>query len=277
MTAQWFRLTLLGVSLILGWLLVLTASLAGTQRSRRRAGVAMRVSSRMTLRALGIRLDVRGERRSGAGLVVGNHVSWLDILVLTASAPMRQVAKSEVAGWPVVGTLARRSGALFVRRGSLRQLPALVDEMSLALRQGDKVQLFPEATTRCGGSVAEFRRAGFQAAIDAAVVVMPVTLTYRDAYGRQTAAPAFVGDESLLVAIRRVVRVPDLTVGVHWLRPIPAIAGTGQRAKDRARVTTLAESAVARDLQAPIIRRSSRATGPTPLTAPDPAPGTIIG
>jgi 1-acyl-sn-glycerol-3-phosphate acyltransferase len=112
----------------------------------------------MTLRALGIRLDMRGTPRSGPGLVVGNHVSWLDILALTASAPMRQVAKSEVASWPIIGTMARRSGAIFVRRDSWRQLPAMVEEMTTALRQGEKVQVFPEATTRCGGAIAEFRR-----------------------------------------------------------------------------------------------------------------------
>ncbi len=85
-----------------------------------------------------------------------------------------------------------------------------------------------------------------------------------DAQGRHTAAPAFVGEESLLTAIRRTNALPGLTVGVHWLRPIPAIAGTGQRAKDRARITTLVESAVARDLQTSIIRRRSRPTAPTP-------------
>ena len=136
--------------------------------------------------------------------------------------------------------------------------------------------MFPEATTRCGGALADFRRAGFQAAIDAAVVVLPVTLTYRDRQGRQTAAPAFVGDETLLAAIRRTVALRDLTVAVHWLRPVPAIAGTGQWAKDRARVSTLAESAIACDLQVPVIRRQARAVGLPPLRTLRPAPGTMI-
>ena len=132
--AQWFRLTLFGAAVVLGWLLVVAAAAGGTERSQRRGGRAVRASSRMTLRALGIELDTRGKPRSGAGLVVGNHVSWLDILVLTASTAMRPVATSEVAAWRVVGTLARRSGTLFLRRESWRQLPALVENMTTALR-----------------------------------------------------------------------------------------------------------------------------------------------
>jgi hypothetical protein len=108
-------------------------------------------------------------------------------------------------------------------------------------------------------------------------VVLPVTLTYRDGDGRQTAAPAFVGDESLLAAIRRAVALPDRSVAVHWLRPVPAIAGTGQRAKDRARVSATAESVVARDLHVPVIRRPVQAAVSTPLLSSHAAPGTMSG
>jgi 1-acyl-sn-glycerol-3-phosphate acyltransferase len=134
--------------------------------------------------------------------------------------------------------------------------------MTTALRQGAKVQVFPEATTRCGGALGEFRRAAFQAAIDAAVVVLPATLSYRDRDGRQTAAPAFVGDETLIASIRRTVAVTGLEITVRWLSPIPAIAGTGQWARDRANVARGVELAVARDLGVPVVRRRSSASQP---------------
>ena len=156
-------------------------------------------------------------------------------------------------------------------------MPVLIDEMTTALRQGYKVQLFPEATTRCGGAVAEFHRAGFQAAIDAAVVVMPVTLIYRDAHGQQTAAAAFVGDESLVSAIRRAVALPAMSVDVHLAPTDPGHRRHRQRAKDRARITTLVESAIARDLQVSDHPPPRNRTVATPVRPTLAAPGTMAG
>ncbi|WP_196073099.1 lysophospholipid acyltransferase family protein [Nakamurella alba] len=244
----------LAVALAVGltWL-GLVLAVPGPGRIRRTARARTR-GSRWVLRALGVRREVTGAPRSGPSLVVGNHLSFLDILALSAGAPMLMVAKSEVAGWPVIGWAARSSGSIFLRRDSLHDLPRTVDDITAALRSGHRVQVFPEGTTRCGTALDPFRRAAFQAAIDAAVVVSPVTVRYRDASGASTAA-AFVGDESLLRCLRRVVASRELVAEIHWLVPVPAIAGTGRRAVDRRTVTTLVESAVARDLGIPVLHR----------------------
>lgn len=255
-------------------------TLGGEYSRPARGAAALHRASRLALRTLGVRLDVRGTPRTGAALVVGNHVSWLDILVLAACTPMRHVAKAEVGGWPAVGAMARRSGALFVRRDSWRELPVMVDGIAAALRRGHKVQVFPEATSRCGGAVSAFRRAAFQAAIDAAVVVQPVTLQYRDAAGEVTAAPAFVGDETLADSARRVLAMTRVTVRVHWLPAIPAIAGTGRRAVDRARLTELAQNAVAADLGQPVIGGRTPAARPGRASSVRqvlPQPGHVVG
>src|SRR5580704_8350018 len=68
-------------------------------------------------KVLGLRVIVRGEMvRTAPGLIVSNHVSWLDIIVLGGLVPLSFVAKSEVAGWPIIGTLARLHRAIFVDR-----------------------------------------------------------------------------------------------------------------------------------------------------------------
>lgn len=233
-------------------LVALVALIPGRGRLNR----ILRVWSRRAaavVRALGVRVEVDGSLRSGPSLVVGNHVSFLDILVLASLAPMRMVAKSEVGRWPVVGPVARLTGTVFVRRGRWSQLPVLVDEIALALRRGYRVQVFPEGTTRCGDALDPFRRAAFQAAIDAAVVVTPVALTHTVA-GSRSARAAFLGQESVLDCLRRVVATRQMAVRVHVLRPIPAIAGTGRAAVDRRVVAALAERAVSRDLGLPVRR-----------------------
>jgi 1-acyl-sn-glycerol-3-phosphate acyltransferase len=232
--------------------IVLVACIPGHGRDRRGAWSLQRVS-RWILRAVGVRILVEGRPRSGPSLVVGNHVSWLDILALAASAPMQMVAKAEVGAWPLVGVAARRTGTLFLQREHLRDLPEAVAAITAALRGGSRVQVFPEATTRCGGALDPFRRAAFQAALDAGVVISPVTLRYLDAADAPTTVPAFVGAETLVRSVRRVLSARDCTVKVQWLPPIPAIAGTGRDQVDRAVVARLAQNAVAGNLGIPVL------------------------
>ena len=264
------RWTLLGLAVGIGVAAIAVCSMWPARGRKRGGSWALQRVSRWVLRAVGVRLSVHGAPRSGPSLVVGNHVSWLDILALSASAPMQMVAKSEVGRWPVIGRSAARAGTLFLDRDRLRKLPDTVAEMTAALRSGSRVQVFPEATTRCGGAMNPFHRAAFQAAIDAGVVISPVTVQYLDGDGASDTAAAFVGEESLAASVRRLLRTSGVTVQVHWLRPIPAIAGTGHDHVDRSTVARLAENAVARNLGLPVIRRRATTTAPS-ISAKAPA------
>ncbi|WP_064745380.1 lysophospholipid acyltransferase family protein [Pseudonocardia acaciae] len=194
---------------------------------RRRANV-LRVMFRAALRAAGVRLVVSGSERlsDGAGgggvLVVANHLSWLDVLALGAVQPMRMVAKREIKDWPAIGALAARVGTLFVDRAGLRELPSVVAQTAAALREGSLVGLFPEGTTWCGAASGVFRRAGFQAALDAGVPVRPVAQRMRLPGGEPTTAGAFIGDDTLLDSMLRVMRLPGLVLEVEVLPPLAA-------------------------------------------------------
>jgi 1-acyl-sn-glycerol-3-phosphate acyltransferase len=116
-----------------------------------RRGPWLSACCRGLLRAVGVRLRVPGGARDWRGvLVVANHVSWIDVLALTALSPVRLVAKREVGQWPLIGRLARSAGALFIDRAALRALPGTIAELTDALGQGDAVGVFPEGTTWCG-------------------------------------------------------------------------------------------------------------------------------
>ena len=173
------------------------------------------------LRASGVRLRVVGgalPAGSARGtLITANHVSWLDIPAVLAVEPVRVVAKSDVRGWPVIGLLATRGGTLFIDRGRLRRLPATVAEIAGVLGEGQHVLVFPEGSTWCGRTQGRFHPAAFQAAIDAGAPVRPVSLRYRLTGGTTTTAAAFVGDDTLLASVFRVVStrglVAELVVG----------------------------------------------------------------
>lgn len=175
------------------------------------------------VRTAGVRTRITGAARpTGGVLIVSNHISWLDIPLLAAVRPARMVAKTEVRGWPVLGALAARGGTLFIDRDRLRALPATVREVSETLRGGSAVAAFPEGSTWCGRAGGRYRRALFQAALDAGVPVQPVRIRYRFADGAASTAPAFVGEDSLLASLWRVVSARGLVAEVVLWPPLPA-------------------------------------------------------
>ncbi|AGL20700.1 1-acyl-sn-glycerol-3-phosphate acyltransferase [Actinoplanes sp. N902-109] len=191
-------------------------------------GRGVRTLARMLLAALGVQLVWRGPAPRPGSLLVANHISWIDVLALLAVAPTRLVAKREVGAWPLIGAVARASGAIFLDRSRPRRLPAAVVQVAATLRAGHSVAVFPEGTTFCGAERGRFRPAVFQAAIDAQAPVVPISIRYG------SPAAAFIGDDTLWSSIRRVVAQRGLTVtlvGAPALRPEP---GAGRRALARA-------------------------------------------
>jgi 1-acyl-sn-glycerol-3-phosphate acyltransferase len=239
----------------------------------------VRLIFRSVLRAFGVRLLVRGggaaafratEPGRGA-LVVNNHISWLDIVAVNAVRPMRALAKKEIAGWPVLGTLVARGGSIFLDRERLSTLPGTMAELAEALRGGSLVNVTPEGTTWCGLASGRFATATFQAAIDGGVPVRPIALRYRLADGRETTQPAFIGPESLIDSIRRVARLRGLVLEMSVCEEIAP-----GRAADRRELAALAESAVHSALGT--VRLPPRGTFPQKYRSTEPRQhGTFAG
>jgi 1-acyl-sn-glycerol-3-phosphate acyltransferase len=192
--------------------------------------------ARRTLAAFDVAVDVRGPRpRAGRGqLVVANHVSWLDVYVLNALVDARFVAKSETRGWPLVGTVAAHFDTLFIVRGSFRDAARVKDAAAAALRAGETVVVFPEATTTDGHRLGRFDPAFFQAAIDAGALVHPAAIRYRDADGAVSAAAPFVGDVTFAASLLNVLRAPVLRAEVVFGAPLPASGRSRQGLAARA-------------------------------------------
>ena len=119
---------------------------------------------RQVCRLIGVRIHCDGAiPKDRPVLVVANHVSWLDIPVLSAVAPVSFVAKKEVGGWPFIGSLARLQRTVFVDRERRLSVGETTSEMLIRLRQGDRVILFAEGTSNDGNRVLPFRSSLFAA------------------------------------------------------------------------------------------------------------------
>ena len=124
---------------------------------------------RQVCKIVGIRLNVEGEIADEQGvLIIANHVSWLDITVLSAVAPVSFVAKQEVASWPFVSWLAKLQRSVFVDRNRRNEVGDKANEILERLAGGDHIVLFAEGTSSDGNSVVPFKTALFAAAKPAA-------------------------------------------------------------------------------------------------------------
>jgi 1-acyl-sn-glycerol-3-phosphate acyltransferase len=172
---------------------------------------------RLMLRSLGVRITVSGGpiRNLQGVLVVSGHVSWVDIFAIGSVMPGRFVAKSELINWSGLGMLARLMKVIPIERDNLRLLPNVVGAIAGRLRAGQTVVAFPEGTTWCGLGYGAFRPAMFQAAVDAGRPVQPLRLTYHHRDGRPSTVAAYVGDDTLIASIRRLVTAHRTVVRVQ--------------------------------------------------------------
>lgn len=198
----------------------------GLAQDRREARIAW-WSAKM-LRLLGMRLQVQGRFRPGAKLIVANHVSWIDILVIHAVCPQaRFVSKADVQGWPLVSRLVASARTLYIRRESRRDALRVVHQMGEALQAGDSVAVFPEGTTGPGEPLLPFHANLLQPAIVTGVPVQPVALRFADALGPYSEAAQFLGDTTMAQSLWK------LACGDGLVAHLTVLTAEGTRHADR--------------------------------------------
>ena len=181
----------------------------GWQKSQRLAAIqrwARQVLAVLEIEVLSQSPSGRQTPEGFAGLVVCNHLSWLDILVLQSLIPGSFVAKTEVRRWPVVGYLAQSCSTIFVNRSSPRSAHSMVEDTAAAIAQGYAVVVFPEGTSSDGSRLGTFHANIFESAIRARCEVQLLTLKYLDrSTGEVAPAAHFIDDMTLLASIQSVM------------------------------------------------------------------------
>lgn len=225
--------------------------------------VAITRWSRRLLAILAV--DIRSEGAAKiceqGGLMVANHVSWLDIFVLLARQPGVFVAKAEIRDWPVLGWLVAGVGTLFIERGNRASTRRTNEDIAAALQAGRTVTVFPEGRTTTGSRLAPFHSALLQSAIDAGVCVQPVGLRYLRPVGSLCEAADYIDDMSFLTSLWRIAGEPRIIAEVQ---PAPACATSGLHRRELA---LACENAIAAMLDLPP-PRSRTDTPADPQDAP---------
>lgn len=163
-----------------------------------------------------------GELPDRRAILVSNHISWLDIIVIGRYLPAYFVAKSDIAGWPVIGYLAKQGGTIFIRRGNKQHIKTTAEKMVWLLKQNGNIIAFPEGTTTKGDEVLHFHASLFQPALLTRSTIQPVALQYLGAAKEH--AP-FVGDDAFVPHLLKMLTLDKIEIQLSFL---PVINSSGK-------------------------------------------------
>ena len=165
-----------------------------------------------------------GELPKDGALLISNHISWLDIIVIGQYLPVYFVAKSDISSWPIIGYLSRQGGTIFIRRGNKKSIKATTEKMIWVLKQNSNIVAFPEGTTTSGNEVLSFHASLFQPALLTKSAIQPVVIQYDGAAKHQ--AP-FIGEDDFVRHLIKMLCLDKVEVRLSFL---PVIKSLG---KDR--------------------------------------------
>ncbi len=178
---------------------------------------------KLILWLLSIQIEFEGEidKSNKSNLYISNHLSYLDIPILGSICPVRFVAKSEVADWPLLGFLAKLGRTVFISRNRSKTLNQKNKILKL-LSSDEKIFIFPEGTTSDGNRVLDFKSSSFSALEGQNFIIQPIVLVYSDLNGipiNRWLRPiiAWYGDMDLKPHLSSLVYLKSLKVRLIYL------------------------------------------------------------
>ena len=209
---------------------------------RRRA--LMRWWSGKLLRILNVSTRVRGPVPGAAqqgAMIAANHVSWLDIFLVSSARATRFIAKSEIRDWPGTGWIADKAGTIFIRHDQWRDTARINEKVHAALAAGDCVGLFPEGITTEGDTLLKFHSSLFASAVANRARVHPAAIRYETPDCMLCRAMSFFGDRSFMESLALIIREKAVVATVTFATPIDTEGRTRHEVsrEAHARVATL--------------------------------------
>ncbi len=210
--------------------------------SRRTASRLAVIWHRLVLWMFGIKVTIFGTpSRDHPLLLVSNHISWKDILVLGSIKPLSFIAKADMKSWPVFGQLARLQRTIFVEREMRRKTGVQASEIAERMNDGDVIVLFAEGTTSDGNQLLPFNSSLIGAAQRAlensdksSVAIQPIAIAYTKMHGVALGRyhrpdAAWPGNVALGSHIFNIIKQGALDVEVHFGEPIPFDASSNRK------------------------------------------------
>ena len=191
--------------------------LRGPMTLERRA-LWLQGAARSILNCLGIQSQVEGQPPT-CGLVVSNHLSYLDIIIISATMPCFFVAKMEIGDWPFFGKAARSGGTIFLDRSSLASAMTVAEQMTERLKLPVPVLLFPEGTSTDGAQVLRFHSRLIDPATSTGAPITTAAVRYVIEGGMEERELCWYGDEQFITHMWKVMGVTGFSAQLHFGEP----------------------------------------------------------
>jgi 1-acyl-sn-glycerol-3-phosphate acyltransferase len=172
----------------------------------------------LVMKRLGIGLKVTGTPPA-SGLLVSNHLSYLDIMIFGTAVPCYLVSKIQIGRWPFFGTLARAGGTIFVDRSSRSSAESVTEQIAERLKGPIPVLFFPEGTSTDGTELLRFHSRFYTPAVDAGVPVTSAAVRYVPENGAPERDLCWFGDAAFLSHTWKVLGGPNFSAEVHFGEP----------------------------------------------------------
>lgn len=188
--------------------------MVGRLNTRSRASILQRWSRRL-LSFIGVKIHINGQIPQ-RGLIVSNHLSYLDILVFSAVSDCVFVSKREVKSWPGIGWISSLSGTIYIDRNRRTDTHSVQEQMQAPLSSGMRLVLFPEGTSSDGSRVLHFHSSLFQPAVDLKIPITAAALEYFLGDGNAAHEACYWGDMTLLPHLLNLLTKKEVQARVSF-------------------------------------------------------------
>jgi 1-acyl-sn-glycerol-3-phosphate acyltransferase len=184
----------------------------------------------VAMKAMGFEIEVVGLdeelMRKKNFLIVSNHMSYMDILVMSSVRAAVFITSIDMGQVPVLGYLADLGGSLFVERRNRSQIDRDLSAITRTLKEGFNVVIYPEGTSSNGQQILPFKKSLLMAAVEANVDILPVVLKYVEIDGEKFGPEncdriCWYGDMSFAPHLLQVMQNKNIKVRLEFLKPIP--------------------------------------------------------
>lgn len=173
-------------------------------------------------RCVGVKVTIQGAPCTQPALWISNHISWLDIPIIGSTAPVGFLSKAEVLDWPMIGWLAKQAGTLFIVRGAKDASARAASDLQNHLQADHSIVLFPEGTTSNGEALLRFHARPLAPALSGQLLIQPVAIRYLEADGRINQDVPYIGEDTLLKSVKRVLGRAHIQAEIIFLAPVNA-------------------------------------------------------
>ncbi|AMC10499.1 hypothetical protein Lupro_04230 [Lutibacter profundi] len=163
---------------------------------------------------LGTKITIYGKEPTISGLIISNHRSYFDPLVILRNILAYPVAKKEVESWPLIGSVCKTTGVIFVHRENKNSRMKTLDKINIILNKGFSILNTPEGTTHIEPTTIKFKPGAFVIAAQLGVPVIPVALDYKNT------SDAWIGDDTFIPHFLRCFGKWRTEIKISFLEPI---------------------------------------------------------